>query len=101
MIPYRNGGYGPTRTELDSSPGIHRDICNQPRYQVPGALIGIRLLYFPVSCMYLMWCSMFMFGGVVVAICVWDKFKKTYILYTSNDHEIDDDPVPILSKQKC
>ena len=47
-----------------------------------------------------MWCSMFMFGGVV-AIRVWDNSKKTYIQYTSNNHEINDDPVPILSKQKC
>lgn len=73
MILYRNGCSGLIRTELDSNPGIHREICNQPGYQVPGALIGIRLQYFPVSSMYLMWCSMFMFGGV------WDKFKKTYI----------------------
>ena len=36
-----------------------------------------------------------------MAIRVWDKSKKTYIQYTSNDHEINDDPVPILSKQKC
>ena len=44
MILYRNGCYGLTRTELDSNPGIHSDICNQPDNQVPGALIGIRLL---------------------------------------------------------